>query len=162
MEAVPTTYAESVASSLSSMGSFHMHDIWAHSASTCHLTAELREKTETAGETMSSPDTAKTSVRLAPLVAAIIICIWLCSWPAYRQLDRENEGFGSYPERVAKMAECQYGCTGSVQYETCVVGCVEIMSEKECQAAILCDDCPLAFPEPHSFAQQCKQRCSKQ
>lgn len=162
MDPIPNAYARYVARSLSSMGDFHVHEIWAHSAATCDLTAKLREKTRPQDKKWMSQNQIRPTVRIAPVLVVIIVCIFLCPQILNRQLSSKETKVESYTMRVAKMAECQYGCTGSTQYETCVVGCVEIMTETECKASILCQDCPLAFPEPHSFAKKCQMHCSNE
>lgn len=155
-----TVYSNHVASDLARMGDFGNYHLWAVTPGSCQLTRDLNKAT--------TPEKVhgRVSVRIAPLVVAIIVVAFmLYSATANRQLV-ENGGnidpqrVSEDPWKVESMAECQYGCTGSENYERCVVGCVEVATEDSCDAQILCDDCDLVYPEPHSLRDKCTLMCS--
>lgn len=161
MEPIQTEYSHYVAKTLEPMGSFHVHDIWANSTGACELTSKLRDYTCPSRQEKNDKKKLRTTVRVAPVVVLIIACVFLCPWPVYRQVSSSSSNFDdTYTMRAAKMAECQYGCTGSDHYERCAVGCIEIMTENGCKASIICEDCELTFPITHSLNDDCKARCS--
>lgn len=149
----PTLYSNHVASTLSKMGDFTQSHLWTPNPDSCSLTRKLHDAT-------TKPKTSgRVTVRIAPLIVGAIIAVALFSpWNLYRQISQGPAAVDPY--RVESMAECQYGCTGSDNYERCVVGCVEVATEDDCDAKILCHDCDLVYPKPHSLHDRCMLMCS--
>lgn len=156
-----TPYGEHVASSLERMGNFSGCHGWVVSKRPCDLSTKLEQagcQTEEGASDAQSTE-VKTATRVVPIVLAVIIaCIFLCAQSLNRTLVSDSD-IGAQL-RVERMAECQYGCTGSGDYERCVVGCVEVSTETDCDAAIQCSDCALVYPPSHSLHEKCALMCT--
>lgn len=163
-----TPYAQHVATKLSMMGDFESAIMWSQSPSNCTLTGRLRDADRASAHFVvpsrvkAEPLKTVSSVRIAPLLALVLVCIWLCPWEAFRQVDvgaEQEVHQSSAMLQAEKMAECQYGCTGSSTYEYCVVGCAEVISEESCSTSIACTDCSLVFAAGSENLQDCASRC---